>query len=119
MASGSMLTLPPVADAQPAGRAPRVGYLSALSASDPQVQRGLEVFRQALRELGYVQGQSVAIEYRWAERKSERLPELATELVRLKVDVIVTAGGVPPGLRSAAGGAFRELAPRAGLEPAT
>ena len=53
------------------------------------------MFRQALRDLGRVEGQSVAIEYRWAEGKSERLLDLATELVRLKVAVIVTHGGVP------------------------
>jgi putative ABC transport system substrate-binding protein len=61
------------------------------------VQRGLDVFRQALRDLGYVEGQSIVIEYRWAEGTPDRLFELATELVRLKVDVIVTSGGVPPG----------------------
>ena len=97
MAAVSILALPSVADAQPAGKVPRVGYLSAQSASDPQVQRALDVFRQTLRELGYVEGQSVAIEYRWAEGKPERLPELATDLVRSKVDVILTTGGVPPG----------------------
>src|SRR4029450_2700887 len=69
---------------------------STFSGSDPQVQRAVGFFRQALRELGHVEGQSVAIEYRWAEGKSERLLDLATELVRLKVDVIVTNGGVPP-----------------------
>jgi putative ABC transport system substrate-binding protein len=53
------------------------------------------MFRQALRDLGHVEGQSVAIEYRWAEGKSERLLDLATELVRLKVAVIVAHGGVP------------------------
>src|SRR5262249_27156933 len=81
---------------QPTGTVPRVGYLSLLAGSDPQVQLALDVFRQALRELGYVEGQNVAIEYRWAEGKSERLFDLATELVRSKVDVIVTTGGVPP-----------------------
>jgi putative ABC transport system substrate-binding protein len=95
IAAVSLLALPAVSGAQPA-KVPRVGYLLANSASDFQVQRALDVFRQALRELGYVEGQSVAIEYRSAEGKPERLPELATELVRLKVDVIVTGGGVPP-----------------------
>ena len=51
----------------------------------------LEAFRQGLRELGYVEGQNIAIEYRFAEGQPERLPALAAELVRLKVDVIVTA----------------------------
>jgi putative ABC transport system substrate-binding protein len=83
--------------AQTAGKLPRVGVLSLQSQSDPQVQRALDVFQQALRDLGYVEGQSVSIEYRWAEGKSERLLDLATELVRLNVDVIVTfGGGVPP-----------------------
>jgi putative tryptophan/tyrosine transport system substrate-binding protein len=74
---------------------PRVGYLSALSRSGPQVQHYLDVFRQELRDLGYVEGQTIAIEYRWAEGKVERLPDLAAELVRLSVDVIVASGAVP------------------------
>ena len=78
------------------GTVPRVGWLSAFPGSDPQVHRSVDFFRQALRDLGYVEGQSVAIGYRWAEGKSERLLDLATELVRLKVAVIVTSGGVPP-----------------------
>jgi len=93
--AASLLALPPVSDAQPA-KVPRVGFLLANSASNPQVQRALDVFRQTLRELGYVEGQSIAIEYRSAEGKPERLPELAAELVRSKVDVIVTGGGGPP-----------------------
>ena len=92
----ALLAAPFAVEAQPAGRVPRVGYLSPLSGSDPQVQRSLDVFRQALRELGHVEGQSVAIEYRFAEGKYERLPDLATELVHLKVDVIVATTGVPP-----------------------
>src|SRR4029453_13226031 len=79
-----------------AGTGLRVGWLSLFSASDPQFQRSVDLFRQTLRELGYVEGQSVAIEYRWAEGKSERLVELATELAWMKVDVIVADGGVPP-----------------------
>jgi putative ABC transport system substrate-binding protein len=78
------------------GTVPRVGWLSLFSGSDPQVRRSVDFFRQALRDLGHVDGQSVAIEYRWAEGKSERLLDLATELVRLKVAVIVAQGGVPP-----------------------
>ena len=94
--TGGLLAAPLAAEAQQAGTVPRVGWLSPYSASDPQFQRGLDLFRQALRELGYVEGQSVVIEYRWAEGNSERLVEFATELVRMKVDVIVAAGGVPP-----------------------
>jgi putative ABC transport system substrate-binding protein len=77
------------------GTVPRVGWLSLFSGSDPQ-DRSVALFRQTLRDLGHVEGQSVAIEYRWAEGQSERLLDLATELVRLKVGVIVAQGGVPP-----------------------
>ena len=85
---------PLVAEGQQ-GTVRRVGWLSLFSTSDPQAQRSVDIFRQALRDLGHVEGQSVAIEYRWAEAKSERLLDLATELVRLKVAVIVAHGGVP------------------------
>jgi putative ABC transport system substrate-binding protein len=82
-------------EAQPAGMVPQVGYLSALSRSSPEVQRYLDAFRQELRELGYVEGQTIAIEYRWAEGRVEQLPDLAAELVRLKVNVLVASGGLP------------------------
>jgi ABC-type uncharacterized transport system substrate-binding protein len=75
------------AEAQRAGKVPRVGLLG-LSGSGSG-QRAVDEFRQGLRELGYVEGQTIAIEYRWMEEKEERLPDLASELVRLKVDVIV------------------------------
>jgi putative ABC transport system substrate-binding protein len=90
-----LLAAPFAAGAQQMGKVPRVGHLSVLSGSDLQVQRNLDALRQGLRELGYVEGQSIAIDYRWAEGKVERLPDLAAELVRLKVDVIVASGGVP------------------------
>ena len=79
-----------VAEAQQPARIPRIGILAAPSASflSPRV----EAFRQRLRELGYVEGKNIVIEYRYAEGKLERLPDLAAELVRLKVDVIVTTG---------------------------
>jgi putative ABC transport system substrate-binding protein len=67
---------------------PRVGVLSG-SGPSPEVQRLLSGFRQGLRELGYVEGNSIAIEYRFAEWNYERLPKLAAELLDLKVDVIV------------------------------
>ena len=81
------------AAAQPAGKVPRVGYLTPWSDSDPGRQRGLEAFRQGLRELGYVEGQNIVIESRSAEGKDDRLPALAADLVRSKVDIIVAASG--------------------------
>ncbi len=79
------------AEAQQKGKVYRIGYLVA-GKSDPTSHPPSIAFRQKLRELGYVEGQNLVIEYRRAERKYERLPDLAAELVRLKVDVIVTSG---------------------------
>jgi len=93
LVAGGLLAAPLAAEAQPAGKVPRVGVLSGGSPSDP-VPRGVDAVQQGLRELGYVEGQSIAIEYRWAEWKYERLPALAAELVRLKVDVIVATVAV-------------------------
>jgi putative ABC transport system substrate-binding protein len=81
-----LVTLSPGAEA--AGTAPRVGLLLAGSRSDA-TQREVDELRQGLRELGYVEGQTITFEYRWAERQFERFPDLAAELVRSKVDVIV------------------------------
>ena len=81
------------ASAQQPKKVPRIGYLSPLSAS--RSTAGVEAFRQGLRESGYIEGKNILIEYRWAEGKIDRLPELATELVSLGVDVIVTAGTPP------------------------
>ena len=81
------------AAAQPPAKGPRVGYLSPGSSSDPARLRRFDAFRQGLRELGYVEGQNIAIESRWAEGKYERYPPLVGDLVRSKVDVIVTVGG--------------------------
>ena len=78
------------ASAQQPAKVARVGVLSSLSPS--AVSARMDAFREGLRELGYVEGKNIVIEYRWAEGKVERLPELAAELVRLKVDVIVTGG---------------------------
>ncbi len=82
-----------MAEAQQQKKIPQIGVLSpGLSgASTPP----LDGFRQGLRELGYAEGKNIAIEYRFAEGKLDRLPDLAAELVRLKVDVIVTVGGTP------------------------
>jgi putative ABC transport system substrate-binding protein len=78
------------ADAQQSAKVPQVGYLSANSPS--ATTAGTEAFRQGLRELGYIQGKTIMIEWRYAEEKRDRLSSLAAELVRLKVDVIVTGG---------------------------
>ena len=79
-----------VAQAQQPSGIPRIGILIAPSASSYSAR--VEAFRQRLRELGYVEEKNIVIEYRYAEGKPERLPDLAAELVRLKVDVIFTAG---------------------------
>jgi putative tryptophan/tyrosine transport system substrate-binding protein len=78
------------AEAQQPTKIPRIGYLTGASFSG-QLAR-TDAFRQGLRELGYVEGKNIAIEWRYAEGKLDRLPALAAELVRLKVDVIVTGG---------------------------
>ena len=86
-----LLALPFPAQAQQPKKVPRIGYLSA---SDPASESArAEAIRLALRERGYIEGQNIATEYRYAEGKRDRFPELAAELVRLKVDIIVVAGG--------------------------
>ncbi len=81
-----------VAEAQQPAKIPRIGFLIGTSAS-PNLAR-IEAFRQGLRELGYLEGKNIVIEWRYAEGKRERVPALAAELVRLKVEVIVTAGAL-------------------------
>jgi ABC-type uncharacterized transport system substrate-binding protein len=87
----SLILAPLAAEAQQAAKVARIGYLATNLAGNPQ---GRDAFRQGLRDLGYVEGRNVVIEYRDAEGKIERLPALAVELVALKVDVIVTASTV-------------------------
>jgi putative ABC transport system substrate-binding protein len=89
--SGAVLLATPLAaDAQQASGLRRIGYLGISSPSlEPSY---VEAFRQQLRALGYIEGQHIAIEYRWAEGRDDRLPGLATELVRLDPAVIVTTG---------------------------
>ena len=82
------------AQAQQPKKVPRIGYLSSVRSQLLSPLRS-EAIRLALRELGYIEGQNIAIEYRYAEGKLDRVPELAAELVRLKVDIIVVAGGDP------------------------
>ena len=86
-----LLAVGVTAEAQQPKKVPRIGYLSA---TDPATESArLEAIQQALRERGYIEGQNIASKYRYAERKQDRAPELAAELVRLKVDIIVVAGG--------------------------
>ena len=85
-----LLALCSSAQAQQPTKVPRIGYLSPTSPSVSPAR--IEAFRQGLRELGYVEGKNIVIEYRYAEGKFDRLPALAAELVRLKVDLIVTTG---------------------------
>jgi putative ABC transport system substrate-binding protein len=89
-----LLALPFPARAQQPKKVPLIGYLSLL---DPAAESTrAEAIRLALRERGYIEGQNIAIEYRYAEGKRDRLPDLAAELVRLKVDIILVAGGIRP-----------------------
>ena len=85
--AGGLFSASRVAEAQQTGKVYRIGYLGPSSAT--AVSRFTESFRQGLRELGWVEGQNIVIEYRFAEGQFDRLPDLAAELVRLKVDVIV------------------------------
>ena len=85
----------PAVEAQQPQRVPRVGVLSTATQSTPPMALRLDAFRQALRELGFVEGETIAFEYRSAEGNPDRLAGLAAELVRLNVDCIVTAGDSP------------------------
>jgi putative ABC transport system substrate-binding protein len=87
---GGAAAWPLAARAQQVGKLPTIGYLGAATRS-VESQR-LAVFAQRLRELGWSEGRTIAIEYRWPEGRSEHLTEIAAELVRLKVDILVTAG---------------------------
>ncbi len=88
LATLTLLAAPLAADAQQPPKIPRIGYLGpgSPSAGAPL----LESFRQGLRELGYVEGRNIFIDYRWAEGRFDRFPALAAELIQLRVDVIVT-----------------------------
>jgi len=90
--AGGLVAAPFAADAQPAAQVPRIGVLESNSSS-----KGLVSFKQGLKERGYVEGQSIVFEYRWANGKVAEFPRLATDLVRLKVDVIF-AGTTPAAL---------------------
>ena len=88
-----LLTLGVTAEGQQPKKVPRVGYLATGNAASDSTRS--ETIRLALRELGYTEGQNIAIEYRYLEGKFDRAPELLAELVRLKLDIIVVAGGTP------------------------
>jgi putative ABC transport system substrate-binding protein len=81
------------AEAQPPAKASRIGWLW-LSPPGPEVLRVVDAFKEGLRQLGYTEGQTFSLEYRWAHGQGDRLPDLAAELVRLKVDVILV-GSTP------------------------
>ncbi len=85
-----LLAVAVIADAQQPKKVPRIGHLSQFDVAGESSRS--EAIRLALRDLGYIDGQNIAFEYRYAEGKADRLPELAAELVRLKVDIIVAAG---------------------------
>ena len=86
---GLLAAVPAAGAEQPPG-VPRIGYLGT---SSPSLEpHWVEAFRQKLHDLGYIEGQNIAIDYRWAEGQDDRLPDLAAELVRLQADVIVTTG---------------------------
>ena len=92
------LATPLAAEAQPAGKAvPRIGFLGNLNAKDQT--SSLTAFQQGLRDLGWIEGQTVTIDYRWAEGNPDRFPVLVAELVQLNVGVMVVAG--PPALFAA------------------
>ena len=82
-----------LSDAQHPTKLPRIGFLTGIDRATGSTR--FEEFRRGLRELGYIERENIAIDYRNSEGKSERIPELAAELVRLKVDVIVVAAGLP------------------------
>src|SRR5712692_5575876 len=87
--AGGLLAAPLAVEAQQAAKIARIGFLAANLAPNPHLR---EAFRQGLRDLGYVEGRNLVIEYRSAEGRFERLPALAAELVALKVDVILAGG---------------------------
>jgi len=89
--SALLLALCASAEAQQPKKVPRVGYLSTLDPARDSARA--EAIRLTLRELGHIEGQNIAIEYRYTEGKTDRLPELAAELVRLKVDILLVASG--------------------------
>src|SRR5499433_3829930 len=91
LVAGTLLSTASFGEAQQPKKVPRIGYLAPSDAATESTRS--EPIRRALRELGYIEGQNIAIEYRYAEGKVDRFSELTAELVRLKIDVIVASGG--------------------------
>ena len=91
MVSGSLLVAPLAAEAQQAGKVWRIGVLAGSPPTTPEAARPWEALMLRLRELGYVEGQNLVVERRWAEGRADRYHELAAELVALKPDVIIAA----------------------------
>jgi ABC-type uncharacterized transport system substrate-binding protein len=89
----AILALGHFAEAQQPRKVYQIGVLATASPTTPEASRNWEAFRQGLREHGWVEGQNVVVEYRWAEGQVERFPSFAAELVRLKADIIVAASG--------------------------
>jgi putative ABC transport system substrate-binding protein len=87
--------VPPSAAGQQPGKVYRIGYLSLAQAPAPKAAPYIDEFRQGLREVGYEEGKNLLVEWRWAGGNAARLPELAADLVRLKVDLIVAATSSP------------------------
>src|SRR3954468_15280701 len=97
LVGGMAAAWPLILYAQPPGRMARIGFLGSSSATGSA--KSVEALRTGLRDLGYVEGKNVAIEFRWAEGRYERLSDLVAELIGLNVDIIVTHG--TPGTRIA------------------
>src|SRR5215831_10024096 len=91
---GASVAWPLAAHAQQAGKLPTIGFLGTSTPAD--LSQRTATFVQRLRELGWIEGRTIAIEYRWAEGRDGRVAEIAAELVRLKVAVIVTVGSAVP-----------------------
>jgi len=90
VAAGIIMAFACHADAQPRGKIPHVGILLP-SAPSTAADANLEAFRQGLRDLGYVEGRNIILEYRWAENREDQYPALVADLIRLKVDIIFTS----------------------------
>jgi putative ABC transport system substrate-binding protein len=114
LGSGAMIVLPLVAHAQQKAM-PVIGFLGRTAAGG--YESLVAAFREGLRQTGYVEGQNVAIEYRWAEGHDDRLPELAADLVGRKVDVIATSGGPPPALAAKSATATIPIVFEVGIDP--